>query len=183
MVLYFVCKLKLISNKPSKKKINKNKVSLLCFSNNDEDAWEMVKVEAHAYKTKKNDKLCDQTSDTESTIVKELYKIRTPNKKEDKIHTIEVIKQWREKGWISTEYKELKIAEFSMIKFEGNIGYGINTDIVPDLNAIANVIGGSHPQLLKDLRNSDLFRERIRQVDKYSRYSHDEITESVETEE
>ena len=189
MVLYFVCKLKLVSNKPTKKKVKKNKVSLLCYSSDDEEAWKMVKSQAHAYKTKKNDKLCDQTEQSEGTIVKEIYKIKAPKENEDKIHTIEVIKQWRERGWLSTEYKELKIAEFSMIRFNSDIECGlcgIESDLSSrlDLNAISKVIGTSDPQLLKDLRSSDLFRERIRQVEKYSRYSgmDDELSESVETE-
>lgn len=192
MVLYFICKLKLVSNKPTKKDIKKNKVSLLCYSSNDEEAWKMVKAQAHAYKTKKNDKLCDQTDQSEGSIVKEIYKIKNPKESEDKVHTIEVIKQWREKGWISTEYKELKIAEFSMVRFEGQIECescetAVDMKAKPDLNAIAHVVSSKnpHPQLLKDLRNSDLFRERIKQVEKYSRFSgieDVELSESVETE-
>ena len=191
MVLYFVCKLKLVSNKPTKVKINKNKVSLLCYSSDDEEAWKMVKTEAHAYKTKKNDKLCDQTDQAEGTIVREIYKIKIPKETEDKVHTIEVIKQWREKGWLSTEYKELKIAEFSMIRFNNDIACnlcGLESKISskPDLNAINRVVdvGGVDPKLLKDLRNSDLFRERIRQVEKYSRYTgvDDESSDILEVE-
>ena len=149
----------------------------------------MVKAQAHAYKTKKNDKLCDQTDQTEGSIVKEIYKIKTPKESEDKVHTIEVIKQWREKGWLSTDYKELKIAEFSMIRFEGDVECdychtGVDSEIKPDLQAIAHVVGTGNPQLMRDLRSSDLFRERIRQVEKYSRYTgvEDELTEDVETE-
>lgn len=193
MVLYFVCKLKLVSNKPTKKNLKKNKVSLLGFSGDDEEAWKMVKGQAHTYKTKKNDKLCDQTDKSEGSIVKEIYKIKNPKETEDKVHTIEVIKQWREKGWLSTEYKELKIAEFSMIRFEGSMECvycqsGVDVQAKPDLQAIAHVVGtgtgNPHPQLMKDLRNSDLFRERIKQVEKYSRYTgiDEELTDSVETE-
>jgi hypothetical protein len=191
MVLYFVCKLKLVSNKPTKKNIEKNKVSMLCYSSNDEDAWKLVKAQAHVYKTKKNDKLCDQTEQSVGSIVKEIYKIKTPKESEDKVHTIEVIKQWREKGWLSTEYKELKIAEFSMIKFEGDMECEMCKSIIekkkkPDLQTIAHVVNSKnpHPELMKDLRDSDLFRRRITQVEKYSRYTgiDDEITESVESE-
>ena len=197
MVLYFVCKLKLVSNKPSKtKRSEKNKISLLCFSSNDEEAWTMVQDQAKSYLTKKNAKLCDQTNKSENTIVREIYKLKEPKESEDKHHTIEVVKQWREKGWISTEYKELKIAEFSMTRFKGELpqkcdycelSIGNTPDQQkPDLKAIASVLGTTccNPQLLKDLRNSDLFRERIRQVEKYSRYTgiDDDLTESVETE-
>lgn len=192
MVLYFVCKLKLVSNKPSKKKkrFEKNKVSLLCYSSSDEEAWAMVQQQAKAYLTKKNAKLCDQTNKSENMIVREIYKLKEPMENEDKHHTIEVVKQWRERGWISTDYKELKIAEFSMTRYKEDLvqncdicGIQTNTEKKPDLKAIVSVIGNMNPQLLKDLRSSDLFRERIRQVEKYSRYIDDDLTDSVETEE
>lgn len=174
MVLYFVCKLKLVSSKPTKKKLDKNKVSLVCFSDNDEEAWKMVKAEAHAYKTKKNDKLCDQTDKTEGSIVKEIYKIRVPKDSEDKIHTIEVIKQWRESGWVRTDYKEQKIAEFSMVRFSGEVSANDSpseSSNMINIETISNTLSTSNPKLLKDLRDSDLFRERVRQVEKYSRHT------------
>lgn len=172
MVLYFVSKLKLVSNKPTKKGVEKNKVTLLCCSSDYEEAWKMVKEQAHAYKTKKNDKLCDQTEHATESIVKEIYKIKNPKESEDKVHTIEVIKQWRrQKGWLDFQdsYKEMKIAEFSMVKFD-NVEKEIKKEIKPDLGAIARVVGTGHPELMKDLRNSDLFNKRIKQVDRYSRY-------------
>ena len=174
MVLYFICKLKLVSNKAIKKNIEKNRITLLCHSSNDEEAWLLVKSEAKKYMTKKNEKLCDQT-DGDSENVREMYVIRESKPSEDKVNTIEVYKQWREKGavWGSTRMEQ-KIAEFSMSKFKDEIECTFcSTNVCikkePDMKAIAKVIGTMTPQLLNELKNSDMFRERIRQVAKYAK--------------
>lgn len=174
MVLYFVFKLKLVSNKPARKNIQKNKVTLLCYSANDEEAWNLVKREAKNYMTKKNEKLCDQT-DGDNESVREMYVIRESKQNEDKVNTIEVYKQWRECGavWGSTK-KEMKVAEFSMSKFEDEVecsfcAINVSVKRQPDIKAIATVIGTMTPKLLSELKNSEMFRERIRQINKYSR--------------
>lgn len=184
MVLYFVCKLKLVSNKTSKQKIQKNKITLLCYADNDSTAWEMVKEQSRKYMTKKNEKLCDQTL-SEGECVREMYVIRESKKNEDKINTIEVYKQWREKGsvWGSTSC-ELKVAEFSMSAFKNTIECTFckkNTVVKsePDLKSIVTVIENLTPKLLNELKNSEMFRERIRQVNKYSHYSSSESSDNL----
>lgn len=187
-MLYFVSKLKLISNKPSKKEIQKNKVSLLCYAMNDTDGWELVKREAKLYMTSKNEELCDQTKNREEENVKQMYVIREAKHSDDKINTIEVYKQWQEKikGYLGSSYKdhEVKVAEFSLTKFNGNIECRYcNIDVYiekkTDSKPISTKIGSVNPQLLKELKDSEMFRTRINQVAKYSRYDDsDDIIES-----
>lgn len=195
MVLYFVCKLKLVSRKPGKEKLDKNKISILCYSNDDTEGWQKVKEQAVEYMKRKNLKLCDQTSggsnSNEKQSVNEVYVIRESKVSDDKVNTIEVYKQWKEKikGYVVTSYKdrELKVAEFSLSKFDNpvlssclEVQATIPGAPVPppkfDIKAIANVIQSLDPKMLKELKECDLFKERIRQVDKYSR--HDDMDDS-----
>lgn len=205
MVLYFVSKLKLISNKPNKKHIEKNKVSLLSYAFNDSEGWELVKREAKMYMTKKNEEMCDQTKNKGGENVKTMYVIRESNPHDDKIYTIEVYKQWQDKikGYISSSYKdrEIKVAEFSLTKYQGDVDcrYCETNNYIKeaprkDLRVLANAInsGMNNPKLLQELRGHNKFLDRIKQVDKYSSraqslrcddYDHcEESYESVESE-
>ena len=190
MVLYFVSKLKLLSTKTVKHQnvVAKNRVHLLCYSEDDSTAWSMVKEQAKKYMTKKNEKICDQTVGDEdpnstSSNVKEMYVIRDAKKQDDKVNTIEVYKQWREKikGYTPFTYsykdREVKIAEFSIAKFTADIQCGRCTGVVetekkPDIDTIKTVlktIKSIDPKLLKELKANEFFRDRIKQVEKYSR--------------
>jgi len=195
MVLYFVSKLKLISNKPAKKHIEKNKVTLLSYSTNDSEGWELVKREAKNYMTKKNGEMCDQTKTREGENVKIMYVIRESRHSDDKINTIEVYKQWQDKikGYLGSTYKdrELKVAEFSLTKFTKDIeclycqtGVYVKPTPKNELKTIATAISNMNPLMLKELKDNNMFLERIKQVEKYStRYDNDMCSmESVESE-
>lgn len=194
MVLYFVSKLKLISNKSTKRHLEKNKVTLLSYAFNDSEGWELVKKEAKSYMTQKNEEMCDQTRNKGGESVKTMYVIRESKPSDDKINTIEVYKQWRDKikGYLGSSYqdREIKVAEFSLTKFNGTIdclycetgGY-VESKPKNDLKTIASVISNMNPQLLKELKDNNMFLDRIKQVNKYSsRYGIDESMESVESE-
>lgn len=180
MVLYFVCKLKLVSKKPGKENVDKNKITVLSYSYDDSDAWTKVKHAATEYMKKKNTKMCDQTNSSQDEVkcVNEVYVIRESKLTDDKVNTIEVYKLWKEKirGYVTTTYKdrEMKVAEFSVAKFSDVIGCGMcgkehTVENKPDVRAIASVIKSLDPRMLKELKECDLFKERIRQVDKYSK--------------
>lgn len=180
--MYFIYKLKLVSNKSVKDNEIKNKVSLLCCTNNDEEAWGMVKDESRLYMTKKNERICDQTLTGNTDIVDEMYVIRESKK----IHTIEVYKQWREKGtvWGSTR-REKKIAEFSMSLYDYNIdcptcnnngGY----PVTPDYNInthIMNTYDGNN--FIKELKESEVLKNRRQRLDNYSK-NYEEYEEYVD---
>lgn len=178
MTLYFVCKLKLISRKPGKENLKKNKINIVAYSYDDIDAWEKLKEHAKLYMTRKNAKMCDQTAGLGRDSVKEMYVIREAKRSEDKVNTIEVYKQWKEKikGYVVNSYKdrEIKVAEFSIARYADAIGCGLcgkehTTDTKPNVKAIATVIKSLDPRMLKELKECDLFKNRIKQVEKYGK--------------
>lgn len=180
MSLYFVCKLKLVSRKPGKEKLKKNKINIVAYSYDAIDAWEKLKEHAKNYMTRKNAEMCDQTSSSSSNNdkVSEMYVIRESKRSDDKVNTIEVYKLWKEKirGYVVNSYKdrELKVAEFSIARFADVIGCGLcgkdhTNEVKPNVKAIASVIQSLDPRMLKELKECNLFKNRVKQVEKYGK--------------
>lgn len=176
MALYFVYRLS----------SNKNSVKIVGHSTSDEGALKLIKIEADNYVTKKSRKQFDQTEPTSYVQdgVHVTYAIRESRKN---VNSVDVYKTEivTKSGWVSSKVKttQTKIAQFSVVRYdceELSNGNGQK-----DVNLLSSIKTSDYKQqtpqqmdiqsrekayrqLLPELRNSEVFRNRKKIVEESS---------------